>query len=106
LEKNTAIIDACLRLHNWIVEYRESNLPVDMDIEAEKAIFEEEIKNFETLNPDINTVVHGGEEEHRRGGRPTNVEEECKLSGIALRNTICETIRIRGGRRPATNRYK
>ena len=77
-----------------------------MNIETERQLFEDEIQDFQTLNPDNNVTVLGGEDERRPNCRHTAEEEEARLSGISLRDFLCETIRIRGGTRPTSNQYK
>jgi hypothetical protein len=57
LAHNCQIIDACMRLHNFIVEYRESAIQSGGD---EMDIFDEECSRFLAFNPDKLVEIHGG----------------------------------------------
>lgn len=90
LEHNTKIIDACMRLHNFIVDFREEH----SDVGPDREIFDEDCRRFMAVNPDLDfDGVVGGDDEEKRdsdgnklvGGRPTNLEVECRKYGKSLR---------------------
>ena len=104
---NTPIIDACLRLHNFIVNYRRTDKQRDgVTQDEEESIFREEIRNFCLCNPNDYTIIHGGEEEVRIGGRPRQGENNSRDEGLRKRKDICDGIETRGIIRPRTNHYR
>jgi hypothetical protein len=90
LAHNCQIIDACMRLHNFIVEYRESAIQSGGD---EMDIFDEECSRFLAFNPDKLVEIHGGKMDDRLdedgnrlvGGRPNNDDVACSSRGKSLR---------------------
>ena len=107
LSTNTSIIDACLRLHNFIVNYRETHEQRDgVTQDEEESIFREEIRNYRLCNPNDCTIIHGGEEEVRIGGRPKQEETDSRDEGLRKRKNICDKIETRGIIRPRTNHYR
>jgi len=52
MKHNTQVIDACLRLHNLIVDFREENQELTAMQLLEKEVFQEESIRFLSLNPD------------------------------------------------------
>ena len=60
LKHNCNIIDACLRLHNFIVDFREMT-----DGESDIGIFDEECRRFLAGNPCETVQIHGGELDDR-----------------------------------------
>jgi len=63
LNHNTQVIDACLRLHNFIVDYQELQKSCGLNVndEDEQQIFLDELRSFATLNPDKENEIQGGE---------------------------------------------
>ena len=57
LKNNIQIIDACLRLHNFIVNYRESLGNVTVIESLEREIFTEENRRFMAINQICTTLV-------------------------------------------------
>ena len=46
MKHNTQVIDACLRLHNFIVDFREENQELTAMQELEKVVFQEDSVRF------------------------------------------------------------
>lgn len=97
LKHNIAIIDACMRMHNFIVDFRESNMITTSLDRLDKDVFDEDCRRFLQMNMDICSVgVHGGEEDMRRdergdrfiGGRPLLTETEARKIGMAMKDAI------------------
>lgn len=68
LKRNVNITDACMCLHNFILDWREEHCEAVVDVD-EREIFEEDHKRFMAVYPtfDANaTGIHGGEEERTR----------------------------------------
>jgi hypothetical protein len=112
LKNNCRIIDACMRLHNFIVEYRES--AVAADDSDERDIFEDNFRRFLAARPDfLQGGIHGGEDkavrdanfEPTRGGRPTRAESESEKLGREWRDSICNYIAAQRLIRPLSNWY-
>ena len=54
------MIDACMQMHNFIVDFREATNPDSI----EKAVFDEDCRRFSATNPGLDEGgVHGGEED-------------------------------------------
>ena len=52
-----------------------------------------------------NTIIHGGEEEVRIGGRPKEEETDSRDKGLRKQKEICDEIETRGIIRTRTNHY-
>ncbi len=113
LKNNCRIIDACMRLHNFIVEYRESAAAAD-DTD-ERYIFEDDFRRFLAASPVfLQGGIHGGEDEAvrdanfepTRGGRPTRAESESEKLGREWRDSICNNIAAQHLIRPLSNWYR
>ena len=110
LKHNCNIIDACLRLHNFIVDFRENTCGRDNDM----YIFDEECRRFLAGNPCESVQVNGGELDDRLdengnklvGGRPTNEETAATAYGKLLRDRLCGEIVTQQFVRPATNWWR
>ncbi len=114
LELNCKIIDACMRLHNFIVDHRcedEINFSQSIDFE----IFDDDCRRFYAVNPFQNSEgVYGGEEDVRhnrdgsvsRGGRPVRAETFSTDVGRNWRDKHREEICRQGLMRPNTNWYR
>ena len=112
LRNNIRVIDACMRLHNFIVDYREAN---GADNNADKSIFDEDCRRFLATQSNVRSVgVHGGEDEIRLdangnpclGGRPTNIEAETTREGKTIREKIKAYITREERTRPQSNWYR
>jgi|EP00979_Chaetoceros_neogracilis_P009196 hypothetical protein len=116
LKQNIQIIDACLRLHNFIVDYREAQKqPTALD-ELERTVFGNDCARFYAVNPRLEHYgIVGGEDEIRRNaegaeidgrGRPFADETDSRDSGIQLRNDLRDEIKRRGYDRPRINWFR
>jgi hypothetical protein len=109
LPHNIQIIDACMRLHNFIIAYRESTA----DNQEGLDIFDE-CRRFLAFNPDESVEVQGGELDDKLdadgnrlvGGRPTTDDAAATLQGKNLRQQLCNLVARHGYVRPATNWFK
>ena len=73
------VIDACLGLHNFIVDYWEDNKEVTAAITLERVIFKDDYDRFLSLNRNMeNYGVQGDSEEAKSGGRPTIDESQSR----------------------------
>ena len=98
--KNT--IDAAMRLHNFIVDYREE-LKNDGMIEEEDELFDRnelthESDEYVLNNAGVTLGVFG--DDTRQTGRPSNDEANEKLRGLQMRDNFCESIKDSGKARP------
>ena len=106
LKNNIKIIDACMRLHNFIVDFREAIFlstmsPIDRDV------FDEDCRRFLAVQSGVvRPGVHSGEEEVRLGGRPSTVEQVTSEEGRALRKKVCEHVADQDCTRPPANWYR
>ena len=107
MKHNTQVIDACLRLHNFIVDFREENQELTAMQLLEKEVFQEDSIRFLSLNPDLqNNGVIGAEQETQLGGRPTNNDVLCRSTGVDIRNTMKTRIEQQRFVRPPANWYR
>ena len=81
VDKATIIIEGAMRLHIFLVEYRDANLPPS-DISVEQRIF-----NDDCINTDACPIVSGNDST-RPAGRPSSDERECRLQGSKLRDKL------------------
>ena len=111
LKHNSRIIDACLRLHNFIVDFREETSSATL----EHSLSDEDCRQFLAVHPECrNTGVFGGEDEEKRdengdrlvGGRPPKREQASKAYGKQLRVMLRDEYSRQGLERPPTNWYK
>ena len=111
LETNCTIIDVCMRLHNFIVEYRNGSNRMDA---LDRDIFDDDSRRFYAVNPSCHEGVSGGEDDIRldehgnvlRGGRPSNVEKDSSEWGKNWRNVIRDEIARQKLIRPLPNYYR
>lgn len=83
IKHNTQVIDACLRLHKFIVDFQEVNQKLTAMQLLEKEIFPEDSIRFLSLNLDLeNNGVFSAKQEIQLDGRPTNID-------ILSRSTEC-----------------
>jgi hypothetical protein len=117
LAHNVNVIDACMRLHNFIIDWREAK-PGSCSNEAgtnEREIFEEEHRKFMAAYPDIDMHgVYGGEDDDRLdsngnplvGGRPSNLSKTLTDVGRSVREALCEDIDSKKLVRPKINWFR
>ena len=107
LHNSTRVIDACLRLHNFLVDYRETYAPknlkrkVNREDKEVQRIFEEECTNFSQMYPDEIVGVFGDnvcEENPRK--KLELLQESLKELGEIRRNEIATRLALKGFRRP------
>ena len=111
LETNALIIDASLRLHNFIVNGRiQTNLNnADVEIRSDIDIHREDIAMHMAQNPTGAQGIYGGEQEVRfstQRGRPLQQEVESSMKGKEIRDKLRGDIATGNWVRPATNWYK
>ena len=115
LKHNVNVIDACMRLHNFIVDWREENVVAASASEVDLSIFDEDHRRFMAVYPSIDNIgVHGGEEDdcldengnRLRGGRPSNMHKEVTDLGIKVRQTLCDDIARKKLVRPPINWFR
>jgi hypothetical protein len=113
LKNNCRIIDACLRLHNYIVDFRERT-SID-ESGYERDIFDDDCRRFLAGNSDFTPGgIHGGEEEIQRdanfepsrGGRPTRSETLSESVGRSARDSLRDSITRQRLIRPLSNWYR
>ena len=107
MRNNVQIIDACLRLHNFIVDYREDNKEVTASISLERMVFKDDYDRFLSLNQPMNNYgVHNDNELNQLAGRPTTAESQSQQKGIDIRNDIASTVKENNYKRPKSNWYR
>ena len=93
-EQQYPSIDACIRLHNFIVDFREENKKQTPLEELEKVLFDKDCILFLSLNPEIdNFGVRGSDNGIQFVGRPTKRESESHKAGGEIRNQITSEVR-------------
>jgi hypothetical protein len=110
LKHNVNIIDACMRLHNFIVDFRQQTSYNNDDMD----LFDEECRLFLTVNPDESVEIQGDEMDYRldadgnmfAGGRPTNEDAASTQYGKQFRDVICKEIARQKFSRQKTNWYR
>jgi len=113
LKHNMRIIDACIRLHNFIVDFREEC--GDQESDTERSLFDEDCRRFMAAQSHGCSVgVQGGEDDIRRdsngnpsvGGRPFNAELMTTREGKSIRDSIRDYISAEERVRPPSNWYR
>ena len=114
LKHNVNVIDACMRLHNFIVDWREEKAAASSS-DMEMSIFDEDHRRFMAVYPSIDNIgVHGGEEDVRldangnrlSGGRPSKLVTEVRKLGCNIRQTLCDDIARKKLIRPPVNWFR
>ena len=104
LSNNIQVIDACIRLHNFIVGFCEENKEQTPLEELEKVLFDKDYVLFLSLNPEIdNFGVLGGDNEIRPKGKPKKHESESRKAGGEIRNHITSEVRESKNVQPKAN---
>ena len=94
LEDHKYIIDSCLKLHNYLVEFREANkeelgeelnFENELDLSCDRFISENPMELVGVMNEEIN-------KEQKRMGRPHSKEKTSREQGLVLRNAIKEDL--------------
>jgi hypothetical protein len=102
LKTNCHVIDACLWLHNFILENSNRSF---MDL-VDKKVFDEDCRRFFSIHLDIPEGVEGGELGTQRGGCPCRSETMSVTVGKHWRDLIRNKIARQGLSRPSRNRYQ
>ena len=112
LDMNCRVIDACMRLHNFIVENR-GDSAYSMDA-VDSDIFNDDARRYFAVHPNEEEGVFGGESDARRskngnilsGGRPTLSDVNSRDVGKEWRDKHRDEIRRRRLVRPVSNWYR
>ena len=115
LEKIIRVIDACMRLHNFIIDFCLNNeLPTTSEY-IDRKIFDEDCRRF--LASSIDTTyfgIQGGEDGVKMnaygkifsGGKPFPEDLISNKKGEKLRNFLCNEIKRRKNLRQIANCYR
>ena len=107
MRSNIQVIDVCLRLRNFIVDYREDNKEVTTAIALERMVFKDDYDRCLSINPTLeNYGVQGDSEEAKSGRRPSIDESQCRKTGIEIRNGITSNVKENNYKRPKSNWYR
>ena len=102
LDNTTIIIEGSMRLHNFLVNYRESSKDTDREVEAilEKHIFEQGLED----NAIVPIVV--GNPMSRNRGRPTSHKMDCRTDRLFLRDKLKNALQDCGIHRRSGQEWK
>ena len=106
LRNHKYTIDSAMRLHNFIIDYREAAVSeFDMDTYREEMQLEDELDTscdlFMEQNPFATVGVLSEEvDEVRQRGRPTNEQKRARDAGVRLRDNIRDRLEDSGLLRP------
>ena len=108
---NCTVIDACMRLHNFIVDNRNEGCEMDP---VDRQVFDDDARRYFSVHPNNEEGVHGGEDDVRRdengnilrGGRPPTSEALSTETGKVWRDKHRDEIARRGLARPISNWYR
>ena len=120
LELNCKVIDACMRLHNFIVDFREGGHGSSESLLVERSVFDDDWRRYLATSLEHDPEggndggVYGGERDIRRdgnfeqfrGGRPKAEEADSEAVGRRWRDNIRDEITRRRLIRPSTNWYR
>lgn len=105
LKENVKVIDAAMRLHNFIIDWRETHEKDTTLNKFEAEIFDDECLAYLTANPEAVIGVYGREEEVNMDlpGRPRDVEARFRKMGEDWRRRLCDAIARKKLIRPRAN---
>ena len=107
MRNNIQVIDACLQLNNFIVDYREDNKEVTAAIALERMGFKDDYNRILSINPTLeNYGVQGDSEEAKSGGRPSIDECQSLKTEIEIHNNITSNVKENNYTRPKSNWYR
>jgi len=120
LDLNCKIIDACMRLHNFIVDFRETNLCVTESTALDREVFDDDCRRYLATHLEqyedgvYDGGVYGGEHDIRhdndfsplQGEHPKGKEFDSEVVGRRWRDDVRAEISRRGLIRPHTNWYR
>ena len=100
LSRNVKVIDATMRLHNYIVTYRMQHQAVLTFSEVRD--YQRETEEFlsDNTNEIIGVVTGNDGTQLGEWGRLPRADEEARMQGKILRQDICDSLRQNGCRRP------
>ena len=99
LEHSSLIIEGAMCLHNFLVDYRESNKDKD-DWDIDKALFNDQIHD---TNADTLQV---GNDNVRTSGRISNDDRTVRQRGLMLRHSLCQSLADHDMQRPSRSEWK
>ena len=104
LANHKFVIDACMRLHNFIIDHRMSSAS---PLASDSAFYSADCLKFITANPEeiVGTFGNGRIGRNFRG-RPSNVEVRLKSAGDALRDQLNEKMEDAGLKRVSLGNKK
>ena len=97
------IIDAAMRFHNCIVDYRMENR-IDNKVELDE--FELECINHIGTNANATTGTYGNNPNPNTRGRPSEDERVLRNLGVTKRQMICNLLHSEGMSRPQKNAWR
>jgi hypothetical protein len=105
LKDNLSVIDAAMRLHNFIVDFRNSYEEPRHILASEMQLFEEETLAFMRNSNDIDSDFLIGVNNQSSPipndiGQLTQIDAELRDGGVNLRKRICNRFKAEGMRRP------
>lgn len=115
LAHNIKVVDATMRLHNFIVDYRLAHQVRSGMDELEISLFTDDCRRFLATEMNVGSFgVAGGENEVRRdsegnisrGGRPRRHDVELTNMGRRIRDALRDKIKSGGHVRPPTNWFR
>lgn len=115
LAHNIDVVDACMRLHNFIVDYRIDHCNSTAMDELEKSLFDDECRRFLASETNVGSFgVVGGEQEVQRdadgnvsrGGRPQLSQVQLTNIGKAIRDRLRDKIQSERRERPRQNWFR
>ena len=117
LVNSIQVIDACLRLHNFIVDYRQEKERESVLDELERSVFNEDSRRFLAVNPGYR--ANGVHEAHGEdlldengarviacGGRPSTDDVACREAGVEIRESISSFVANKKERGPQINWFR
>ena len=103
LANNVRVVDACLCLHSFIIDFREGKAMS----EIERDVFDEYFRRFLAAESGVGRMgVVGGEEYRQVGGRPRNSEQVSAQLGCELHDKLRENVVAQDRHRPWANWYR
>ena len=98
LEHAAIIIEGAMRLHNYLVDYREKHLEVN-ELAADMVVFHEDLLNSNTI------PVQTGNDLGRPQGNITSEDRLNRVDGTRLRAHLSQKIQDHDMHRPRMNEW-
>ncbi len=115
LAHNIKVVDACMRLHNFIVDYRLEHRETSAMDELEMSLFDDDCRRFLATETNVGSFgVAGGEDDVRRdahgnvlrGGRPPTSQVTLTNIGKAIRDKLRNKVQLERRVRPSKNWFR